>query len=75
MDNTITRFINRLSRAGISVELVANYPWIYIEKVNGVRVKEKFCGNHGFTAFFMNKNITWTDRREVFKLIRRYIAK
>ena len=32
----------RLDKIGIDVEFAANYPWIYIWKINGKRVKETF---------------------------------
>jgi hypothetical protein len=69
--NTIDRFVERLKKINIKVALVGNYPWVYLETVNGKRVKETFRGNHGFTAFFIVKDgITWSDRRTVFLKIR-----
>ena len=73
--NTIEVFINRLKRIGIEVELFGNYPWIYLDKVNGKRVTEKFEGNHGFTIAFQNKEVEFTDISEIFKLIRKYCEK
>lgn len=49
---TIPSFINRLEKIGIQVELIGNYPWIYLDKVNGKKVQGKFEGNHGFTCFW-----------------------
>ncbi len=49
---TIKSFVNRLAKIGIKVELIANYPWIYLDKVNGKNVWGLFHANHGFTAFF-----------------------
>ena len=49
---TIDSFVNRLKKIGISVELKGNYPWVYLDKVNGKRVTDRFLGNHGFTIFF-----------------------
>lgn len=69
-------FKQRLHKIGIDVELVGNYPWIYIDYINGKRVTEKFQGNNGFTlAFTPIKNgqeIEFTDIPEIFKLIRKY---
>ncbi len=69
-------FINRLEKIGIGVELVGNYPWIYLDKINGVRVTEKFQGNHGFTIAFLpvrvDRELRFTDITEIFKLIRKY---
>jgi hypothetical protein len=68
----------RLSRIGIEIELVGNIPWIYLEKVNGIRVRpEDFTANHGF-------NIAWypvrlgesirlaEDPKTIIALIRKY---
>jgi len=46
-------FIKRMKKLNIDVELAGNYPWIYIDKINGKKVKEKFQGNHGFTIAFL----------------------
>lgn len=49
---TIPSFINRLKKIGIQVELVGNYPWVYLDKVNGKKVEGKFQADHGFTCFW-----------------------
>jgi len=68
------KFIRRLKRIGIEVELAANYPWIYLTTINGNVVKEKYMAEHGFTAFWFPVNLTdntkFTDRRKVFSKIR-----
>lgn len=70
----IERFVNRLHKIGIDVELVANYPWIYIDRVNGVQVTEPFRAEHGFTAFFApvkpGQRYRFSDRQHVFAKIR-----
>jgi hypothetical protein len=75
-DNVINRLVPRLKRIGIEVRLSGNYPWIYLDEVNGKRVMEKFCGNHGFTIAFLpirkDQKMELTDIREVFKIIRKY---
>lgn len=75
--NNVELFVDRLKKIGISVELSANYPWIYLDKVNGKKVKEKFQGNHGFTAFFLTNNsenpYKITDTKIVFKKIRELV--
>ena len=72
----LTIFINRLKKIGINIELVGNYPWIYIDKINGKKVTEKFEANHGFTIAFYpvnpNQTLKFTDIKEIFKLIRKY---
>jgi len=72
----ITLFVNRMKNIGITIELVSNYPWIYLHKINGCVVKEKYLANHGFTIAFYpirtNQKIKLTDIGEIFKLIRKY---
>jgi len=72
----LTTFINRMKRIGIDVKLAGNYPWIYIHEINGVRVTEKFEGNHGFTIAFLpvraDVELDFTDITEIFKLLRKY---
>ena len=72
----ISRFVRRLARIGIDVELTGNYPWIYLNKVNGKKVKGKFYGQHGFTAFMLDIKyesdtpVKFTDIGKVFSKIR-----
>ncbi len=54
--NVANRFINRLTKIGIDVELTGNYPWVYLWKVNGVSVNKTYMAEHGFTAFWQQKN-------------------
>ena len=74
-DNVINRLVPRLRKIGIEVELIGNYPWIYLRKVNGNQVTERFCANHGFTIAFVPLNeekMELTDITEIFKMIRKY---
>lgn len=72
----LTTFIERMKKLGIEIELMGNYPWIYIHTINGKRVTEKFQGNHGFTIAFTpiktGQELNFTDITEIFKLIRKY---
>jgi len=76
---SITIFINRMKKIGVEIELTGNFPWIYIDKINGEKVKEFFLANHGFTLAFYpvkeNQKLTFTDIKEIFNLIRKYKAK
>lgn len=68
--------IRRLKKLNIEVELVLNAPWIYISKINGKTVKEKYQGRHGFTVAFypikLGGKLQLTDISKIFKLIRMY---
>ena len=70
-------FVERLKKIGIDVKLSGNYPWVYITEINGIRVTEKFDGNHGFTIIFLpvrndSPPSEFTEIKEIFKLIRKY---
>lgn len=73
----IESFVERLKKIGVEVKLAGNFPWIYLENINGVRVKERFHGNHGFTIAFYpirpGQELKFTDIGEIFKLIRKYV--
>lgn len=72
----ITTFVERLKKVGVEVTLLGNYPWIYLDKVNGNKVKERFAGNHGFTIALLpireGQTLKFTDIPEIFKIIRKY---
>lgn len=69
-------FKNRLSKLGIEIELIGNFPWIYLGKINGKTVTEKNEAKHGFTIAFYpimeNGKLKFTDLSKTFKLIRKY---
>jgi hypothetical protein len=77
-NNVLNRIVRRLKKINIELEMVGNYPWIYLEKVNGNRIKRKdyFYGNHGFTIAFLpirnDQVMELTDIKEVFRIIRKY---
>ena len=69
----IERFIRRMDKLGIDIGLIGNYPWIYLDTVNGKRVKGTFQANHGFTAFILDVNTGehhLADRNILFNKIR-----
>lgn len=72
----LTTFVDRLKKIGIDIQLVGNYPWIYIDTINDKRVTETFEAEHGFTVAFLpamkGKELFFTDISEIFKLIRKY---
>jgi hypothetical protein len=75
----IDTFVKRLKKIGIEVEVMSNVPWIYLYKINGKLVKEKFHAEHGFTLAWFPVNIDnkakFSDISEIFKLIRKYVKK
>ena len=72
----LINFINRLKKLNIDIKLSCNYPWIYIDSINGRRVTEKYQSDHNFTIAFApikhGENIKFTDLKTIFKIIRKY---
>jgi hypothetical protein len=70
----LDKFVRRMKRIGIELECVGNYPWIYLDKVNGKRVTEKFRAEHGFTIAVLTNSMDGelTDVKEITRLIRKY---
>lgn len=77
MSKELITLSERLKVIGITVEYAANYPWIYLDKINGKRVKEKHFSEHGFTiAFFpakIDQQFKFVELSVIFNLIREYI--
>jgi hypothetical protein len=77
-EDVISILVKRLRRCGIEIELSGNYPWIYLDKVNGNRIKkEDFTANHGFNiAWFGIKNDDKIklaeDPKIIISIIRKY---
>lgn len=69
-------FRRRMTKLGIECEFVGNFPWIYLDKINGKRVTERFCGNHGFTIAFLpireGQKMNLLDIGEIMKVVRKY---
>lgn len=80
MEN-LDQFVKRLKKLDINIELMGNYPWIYLEHINGKLVKEKHQSLHGFTIGFLIPDPANSDQAIVkfeptsviFGIIRKYI--
>lgn len=74
--NSLNILINRLKKIGIEIECYCNYPWIYLYKVNGNVIKEKYMAEHGFTIAFLpvrrDLPFHFTDISKIFKIIKKY---
>lgn len=64
----------RLQKLDIKITCIGNYPWIYLDTVNGNKVTEKFIANHGFTIAMLvgRDGIELTDTKKIFEIIRKY---
>lgn len=75
----IANLRRRLWRMGISVEFIANIPWIYLTKINGNPVAEKYHSEHGFTIGYYpvkaGEVVKLIETRVIFDLIRKYTNK
>lgn len=52
-NDKISIFKNRLKRLGFDIELVVNYPLVYITKINGNSVNEKYNSDHCFSLAYL----------------------
>ncbi len=66
-------FVRRLKKLGITIKVSANYPWIYLDSVNYIKVKELKDSEHAYVIGYRNKYFKFSDTKELFKLIRKYI--
>lgn len=68
--NELVKLINRLKKININIELIGNYPWIYLDKINGKKVFEKYEAEHGFTIGFSpirnGENFKFTDLKIIY---------
>lgn len=69
------RVSNRLSKIGIQIEIGCNLPWIYLEKVNGVKIMEKKNANHGFCIGYTTRPCNLLHRRDLFRKIREIVGR
>jgi hypothetical protein len=78
--NEVVKFRERLEKIGIEIELMVNIPWIYLESVNGNKVKREdwLNANHGYTIGWYpikigdEMKLNWHDIKTTFMLIRKY---
>ena len=77
MKDELKTLIDRLKPLGIELELVGNFPWIYLTSVNGKMVTEVYWSDHAYTIAMspinMEQELKLKDRRKTFKLIRKYL--
>lgn len=75
--NEIIIFKERLKKLNIKIEISCNVPWVYLDKINGKKVSEKFMAKYGFTIAFLpirnDQKIQFTNISKIFQLIRQYL--
>lgn len=74
--NVLDRLVRRLKLIGIDVTMTSNFPWIYLDTVNGKKITEKFFAKHGFTISFYpirtGQEMKLFCSSKLFKIIRKY---
>lgn len=69
-------FKERMEKLGINCTFSANYPWVYLDTVNGKQVTERHFSKYKFTIAFLpvrnDQQEEFTDIKEIFKIIRKY---
>ena len=76
----LNSFVGRLKRCGVDVELSVNAPWVYLDRVNGIRVIERRNGDTGYTIGYLpikkdQQGMNFLDLTPTFELIRDYIKR
>lgn len=65
-------FIDRLAKIGIEIKLGSNIPYVYLDYVNGNRVKDRHYASHGWCIGFYSDNFEFLNIADLFKIIRKY---
>lgn len=68
--DAVTRVQQRLSKIGIDVEFSGNVPWIYLDSVNGIKVKQPKNARHGYCVTYYTRPWHLTYRKDLFNKIR-----
>lgn len=67
----------RLEKIGIKIHLVSNFPWVYLDKINGVRLLEKFQSDHAFSVGTIpirrdQVEVNLSSNKAVFAILNQY---
>jgi len=68
-------FIRRMNKLGYKLQLNFNFPWIYLQSINGEIVKEHQFSEHGWTIAispFNSEKVNFINLKNTLKLIRKY---
>jgi len=66
----LTRVVRRLNKIGIDIELSCNFPWVYLDSVNSVKITEKKNASHGYCITYNTDRRNLRFRKDLFKKIR-----
>ena len=78
--NKVSRLVQRLEKLNINIELMGNFPWVYIIKINNTPVTKVYYSEHNFTIILLEirnnqKTNEFINIRKMFNLIRKYTGK
>jgi hypothetical protein len=72
-------FLLRTEKLGISIDIMYNFPWVYITRINGklIHPDDYYQSRHGFTLGYQPIRIEeeifkFSNITQIFKLIRKY---
>lgn len=68
--SALERVIARLEKIGITLELLENFPWVYLGSVNGIPVKEIKNARHGYCIDYIIDKRHINFRRDLFSKVR-----
>lgn len=72
-------FVQRMKKIGIDIQINGNYPWVYIDSINGNKIKEQdfYNSDYGYTVAFLpvrpTEKLELLDVDKTINLIRKYI--
>lgn len=70
-------FIRKMDKIGIKLTFSSNYPWVYLDTINGKKVKETYHSEHGYLIGYspikVNQHFEFDDLHNLIELIRIYI--
>lgn len=51
---TVNDFVDEYNAKGISLSCVSNYPWVYLESINGAPIRKKRNSEYGYVIAIYN---------------------
>lgn len=71
-NNNLDIFVKRMRKLDIEITFISNYPWIYLDTINGKKVTEKLASEHGFVVglFTLKGGFRFSDTTKLFEQIK-----
>ena len=71
----LLRVTSRLAKLGINLEFTGNVPWVYLDSVNGIPVREVKNARHGYCVDYITDKSHLNFRKDLFSKIRELTGK